>query len=261
MGSFTHYGANRYLDHLFGGSPKGTFAPYLGVFLTSPSETSPGSEPVGGNYSRTALSPSDFAVTGALAQQVADLKMARATAPWGTVIGLGLWDSSVAGNCWAYFNAVDFEVIEERDSLIVLAGGLTHSFVDGGLSLSVKTRILNDLYKAVPLALYPTLYASYHTASGSDAAMGAEVSAGGYSRLAVANNFASFSPATGGQKANAALWQWPLSTASQGTVVEVGLWSASSGGEFIARGTVPPTPIAENNWFGIAAGDASISLD
>jgi len=261
VGGFTHYGANRYLDHLFGGSPKGTFSPYLGVSLTTPSETSPGSEPVGGGYSRTPLSPSDFTVTGALAQQVADIKMVRATAPWGTVVGLGIWDSSIAGNCWVYFDATDFEVVEERDSLIVLAGGLTHSFSDGGMSLSVKNRILNDLYKAVPLALYPSLYGSCHTAAGSDAAMGAEVAGGGYSRLAIANNFASFSPSSGGQKNNATLWQWPLSTAPQGTVVEVGLWSAPSGGEYIARGAVPPTPIASNNWFGIAAGDAVISLD
>lgn len=263
-GSFTDLGENLYQDHILGGQTKSTFQPYLGYFLTDSSETSQGTEPVGGGYARVAMTPDDWlTATNLVTQNVNDLACPRATATHGDVVGLGIFDSSVGGKCLVYFPAIDYEIIETRDSLIVLSGGLVHQFTDEGYSTLLKNAIFNDLYKAIPLPIYPTLWGAYCTGgSPTGAAFGTEPSGNAYSRIAIANNTSNFPPATGGTKSNGTTWEWPLSTGSQGTASHFGLFTASTGGVYLGRAPLnPPKTIAINDQLIVAAGDGTFTLD
>lgn len=263
-GSFTDLGENLYLDHILGGVTKSTFQLYLGYFLTDASESSAGTEPVGNGYSRIATTPDDWlTATTKTTQNVNDLKFPRATGIHGTIVGFGAFDSSAAGKCLVYFPAQDVEVVETRDSLIVLAGGLVHQFLEGGFSTYLKNAILNDLYKAIPLPIFPTLWASYFvTGAPTDDTPATEPAVGSYSRVAVANNVTNFPAATGGSKSNASSWEWPLATAIQGTASYVGMHSASTGGQYL--GYAPLNPVKEigiNDQLIVSAGDGVFTLD
>lgn len=263
-GSFTDQAENIYLDHIFGGQTKSTFTPYIGYFLTTAGETSPGSEPVGNGYARVASTPDDWlAATAQRTQNVRDIVMPRASGVHGNVVGIGLWDSSIGGRCFVYFPATDFELIEARDSLIILTGGLVHQFLEGGFSHWLQNAILNDLYKLIPLPIFPTVWAAnFVSGTPTSASPGTEPGGSGYSRLAIANNLVNFPAASGGHKLNGTTWEWPLSTGTQGTVSSVGFFTEQTGGQYLAFGPVtPPKQILINDWFGIAQGDMEFVLD
>nr|WFD61477.1 MAG: hypothetical protein [uncultured cyanophage] len=106
-GSFTNLAAQKYLDHIFGGNSKSSHSPYLAAFITTPSVNGPGSEPAGGGYNRVALNGTYFSdsTTGTITQLL-DITYPRATANWGQIVGFGLFDSSVAGNCIAIISRI-----------------------------------------------------------------------------------------------------------------------------------------------------------
>lgn len=262
-GSFTDYAESRLLDAILGGSSLPAFTPYLGYFLTDAGETGPGSEPGGGNYNRVAMLPDVFTTPSAqVTQNAEDVVFTRATANHGTVVGIGLFDSAVGGNCWVYYPSVDTEIIENRDSLVVLSGGLVHQFLPGGYSNYLKNLILDAVYRGVPLPAFPTVYAAYYTSAPSDSMPGTEPGAGGYLRVAVANNSANFSPTSGGIKKNAAAVQFPITSADQGTATHFGWHTAASGGQFLAYGPLnPPAVMGINSQLILMVGDIQHTLD
>lgn len=262
-GSFTDYAETKLLDHFLGGMTTPAFTPYVGYFLTDAGETAPGSEPAGGGYQRTPAPPSYWlTATNQLTQTVQDIVCPRATGYHGTVVGTGIFDSAVGGNCWAYFPAIDTELIETRDSLVILAGGLVHQFLPGGFSNYLKNLILNYVYKGVPLPVFPTVWGAYFTSAPTDAVPGTEPGVGGYARIAVANNSANFAAVSGGIKENAVAVQFPISTAPQGTASHYGWFTAESGGQFLAYGALDPAQIIGiNSQLILLPGDIKLTLD
>ncbi len=238
-GSFTNLAAQKYLDHIFGGNSKSSHSPYLGAFLTTPTPNGPGSEPTGGGYTRVALDGTYFSdsTTGSVTQLL-DISFPRATANWGQIVGFGLFDSSVAGNCLVFWHAEDIEMIMIRDRLIVLAGGLNHSFISGLYSNYLKNLILNDCYNIAPIPLLPTIYAAYYTTAPTATLGGTEPVVGGYVRQAVANSAVNFSHWQEGQKLLSSDILFPVATASQGTITHFGWHDAESGGQFLAGGAL-----------------------
>lgn len=262
-GSFSNYAENKILDHIFGGTSMSAGSLYLGYFITGCDDNGPGAEPSGGGYARMEVGPAYWQTsTAQLTTNIQDIIMPRATGNHGNIVGLGLFDSSVGGNFLAYFPAEDTTLIETRDSLVILNGGLIHQFNPGGFSNYLKNGILNHVYKAIPLPTFPTLYVGWMTSAPSDAAAGTEPSVGGYLRIATANNGVNYSSTSGGKKENATSVQFAIATAAQGTASHLGFWTAETGGQFLAYGALAPSKvIGANDQLILLAGDIEITLD
>lgn len=262
-GSFSNYAENKFLDHVFGGAQFPVPSLYLGYFVTDGDDAGPGAEPSGNGYARVAVDPSYWLTsTTQMTNNIKDIVCPRSTGVHGDVVGLGLFDSSVGGNFLVHFQVEDGTLVETRDSLVVLNGGLVHQFNPGGFSNYLKNAVFNHLYKGIPLPTFPTLYAGYMTSAPSDAAAGTEPAIGAYARQALANNGVNWAATGGGIKENATAVQFPITTAAQGSAGWTGLWTAATGGQFLSYGPLEPAQnMALNTQLILLAGDIEITLD
>ena len=98
---FSNYARNKFLEHVHG---KTAFAMpatvYLGMLNTMPNATDGGYvEPSGNGYNRVAVPAASWgtAANGAITN-TAEIKFPASTgAGWGTVVGVGLFDSATVG--------------------------------------------------------------------------------------------------------------------------------------------------------------------
>ena len=110
---------------LNGTSWAGMDNPYISLHTADPTDAGTGTEVTGGSYARVA---SSFGVasgtSGALASD-ADATFPTATAGWGTVGWIGLWDSLSGGNM-LYHSALDAaKTIDSGDIFKITSGNLT----------------------------------------------------------------------------------------------------------------------------------------
>jgi hypothetical protein len=94
---------------------------YLGLFTTAPGEAGGGTEVSGGSYAREAVT---FSVSGDTATNTAALEFAVATADWGTITHVAVFDASSGGNQIAYAALTTSKTIATGDVLRVPAGDL-----------------------------------------------------------------------------------------------------------------------------------------
>lgn len=237
-GALTNYGAGIYLNHLLGGNTKPTTTPFLGCFLTTPTVLGPGTEPSGQGYARIPIPEPAFTNSTTGATQLAiDLVFPMATGNWGQIVGMGVFDSAVGGNCLAFYHAADVKLIERNDKLVVLAGGLQHSLTGTTWSNLIKNQILNDLYNYTPMPTYPTVYCAAFTTAPTVTGGGTEPAGNGYHRVAIANSAVNFSP-SGLIKENITAVMFPEATGEWGTISHFGWFDADSGGQFLLGGVV-----------------------
>lgn len=122
--SFSNYLETELLDHVFTNSAY--TAPstlYLALHTASPAEDGSGTEvsTSGTAYAREAVT---FTVSGNTATTDAAVEYATATANFGTVSHVGIWDASTAGNLIAYAALTTSKTIETGDVFRVPAGDL-----------------------------------------------------------------------------------------------------------------------------------------
>lgn len=108
-GSFTDYGEDAILEHLFGGT---TFVPlatwYIGFFSAAPTDSAAGTELTGNGYARKAVTnnTTNFpAVTAGNPKLLAvDTECFTATADHSDAVAVGLFDAATLGNliAWAW---------------------------------------------------------------------------------------------------------------------------------------------------------------
>lgn len=94
---------------------------YLGLFTTAPGEAGGGTEVSGGSYARQSVT---FSVSGNLATNTAALEFPAATANWGTITHVAVFDASTGGNQIAYATLTTSKTIATGDVLRVPAGDL-----------------------------------------------------------------------------------------------------------------------------------------
>jgi hypothetical protein len=94
---------------------------YLGLFTTAPGEAGGGTEVSGGSYARQSVT---FSVSGNLATNTAALEFPVATADWGTITHVAVYDASSGGNQIAYAALSTSKTIATGDVLRVPAGDL-----------------------------------------------------------------------------------------------------------------------------------------
>lgn len=94
---------------------------YLGLFTVAPGEGGGGTEVSGGSYVRKAVT---FSVSGNLATNTAAIEFDVATADWGTITHVAVFDASTGGNQIAYAALSTSKTIATGDVLRVPAGDL-----------------------------------------------------------------------------------------------------------------------------------------
>jgi hypothetical protein len=94
---------------------------YLGLFTSAPDETGGGTEVSGGSYAREAIT---FSVSGNLATNSAAIEFPVATANWGTVTHVAVFDAASGGSQIAYATLTTSKTITTGDVLRVPTGDL-----------------------------------------------------------------------------------------------------------------------------------------
>lgn len=122
--SFSNYLETELLDHVFANNAYTAPATlYLALHTATPDEDGSGTEvsTSGTAYARQTVA---FTVSGNTATTSAAVEYATATANFGTVSHVGIWDASTAGNLIAYAALTSSKTIETGDVFRVPAGDL-----------------------------------------------------------------------------------------------------------------------------------------
>ena len=103
-----------------------------------------------------------------------------------------------------------------------------------GKSVYMVSLILSRCFKGAAIGtLAAGPWISLHTAPLVDAGTGAEVAGGAYARKATAVTDWTVSGTTPTQVANATAQAFPAPTANWGTVTDMGIWDAATGGNLL----------------------------
>jgi len=95
---------------------------YLALFTTDPTDAGTGTEVSGGSYARQTIA---FTVTGDTASNSATVTFPAATANWGSISHVGIYDASTAGNLLFHGSVTTPKTIETGDTFQVSASNLS----------------------------------------------------------------------------------------------------------------------------------------
>ena len=116
MAGFSDYLEDKVLEHVFGGNAYSAPSTlYVALYTSAPSDTGGGTEVSGGGYVRKT---STFNVTGTnptTASNAGAVEYPTATANYGTVVAVGIFDASSSGNLLAYANLTTSKVVSTGD--------------------------------------------------------------------------------------------------------------------------------------------------
>jgi hypothetical protein len=122
VSAFSDYLENKVMLHVFGGTAY--TAPttlYLGLYTTAPTDTGGGTEVSGNAYARQVAA---FTVTNDTASNTSAIEFPTASASWGTIVAVGIFDNLTSGNLLAYGNLTASKTIASGDVFRVPAGDL-----------------------------------------------------------------------------------------------------------------------------------------
>jgi hypothetical protein len=122
--SFSNYLETELLDHVFANNAyTSPTTVYVSLHTANPDEDASGAEvsTSGTGYARVAGS---FSVSGNTATTTAAVEFATATASYGTVTHVGIWDASTAGNMLAYAALTSSKAIDTGDVFRIPTGDL-----------------------------------------------------------------------------------------------------------------------------------------
>jgi hypothetical protein len=131
MTALTNYTENNLINHIF---RTGTFAKpltlYVGLITAlTDGETGTVTEVTGGSYARVARNPLDanwnVSTTTGTTANTATIQFPEATADWGTVTSLGIWDAATGGNLLIYSALTITRTITNGTTPSFGAGALT----------------------------------------------------------------------------------------------------------------------------------------
>ena len=241
-GTISLYLANKIQDALLGGINFPPPTKHIGYTLTGSAANGFGTEPTGANYSRIPTQPTQWSVSSeAVATNIADIELPRSTGAQGNPVSLIFYDSSVAGNPLIWIPINGSLTIQNRNSLIIPAGVVTHRFTASShYSLYWRMAIMNFLFLGTPLPLESILWAGYTSTAPIVTASGTEPSAAEYNRQSLNNNKSTFSSAVnGGVKALIDL-EFPVSESNQGNISHVALFGSEDGGPYLCSAPLTP---------------------
>ena len=94
---------------------------YVALFTSNPDEDASGTEVSGGAYARQSVA---FTVSGSTASNSAAIEFPTATASYGTVTHIGVFDASSGGNLIAYAALTTSKAIDTGDVMRIPASDL-----------------------------------------------------------------------------------------------------------------------------------------
>jgi hypothetical protein len=94
---------------------------YVALFTDNPTDAGTGTEITGGSYARTAVT---FTVTGDTASNSAAVEFPAATANWGTITHIGVYDASTSGNLIFHSELTASKAITTGDVFRISTGDL-----------------------------------------------------------------------------------------------------------------------------------------
>lgn len=95
---------------------------YVALFTTATTDAGGGTEVSGGSYARTAVS---FSVTNNVASNSANVLFPTATASWGTVTHVAIYDASTGGNLLFHGAASSSKLIDVGDAYLISASNIS----------------------------------------------------------------------------------------------------------------------------------------
>ena len=122
MAGFSDYLEDKVLEHVFGGNSytaPGTH--YVALYTVAPTDTGGGTEVSGGAYARQTAA---FTVTNDTASNTSAIEYPTATANYGTVVAVGVFDASSSGNLLAYGNLTTSKTVSTGDVFRFNAGAI-----------------------------------------------------------------------------------------------------------------------------------------
>lgn len=131
MGSLSNYLETAILDHVFGATP---YTPatnkYIALYTVAPLEDGTGGTEVsGGDYERVVLNTWGVASTNGEGKgEITNsdpVQFPTATADWGTVVAVGIWDDVSAGNMLGFSNLTVQKTVFDGDTASIAAGAIT----------------------------------------------------------------------------------------------------------------------------------------
>ena len=116
MAGFSDYLEDKVLEHVFGGNAYSAPSTlYVALYTVAPTDTGGGTEVSGGGYVRKT---SAFTVSGTnptTASNTGAVEYPTATADYGTVVAVGIFDALSSGNLLAYANLTTSKVVSIGD--------------------------------------------------------------------------------------------------------------------------------------------------
>tara|TARA_B100001094_G_C18031701_1_gene720445 strand:+ start:164 stop:547 length:384 start_codon:yes stop_codon:yes gene_type:complete len=122
MAGFSNYLENKVVGHVFGGAAY--TAPstlYVALYTSAPSDTGGGTEVSGGAYARQTAA---FTISADTASNTSAIEYPTATANYGTVVAVGVFDASSSGNLLAYGNLTTSKTVSTGDVFRFNAGAI-----------------------------------------------------------------------------------------------------------------------------------------
>lgn len=246
------------INHILRNTPYTTpgTSVYLALFTAAPGEAGGGTEVSGGSYARQQVTAWN-APSGRATANTNVIAFPKATASWGTITHVAIFDASTSGNLLVYGQLTESKTIGADDTFSIAAGDLDFSF-SGAISTYLAHALINHIFRNTAYTSPGTsIYAALYTSDPTVDDAGAEVSGGSYAR----NQISAWDAPTDGATANTSLEAWAAATANWGTVSHVGLRDASTVGNLLFFGALGSSKIVNNgDTFQFAAGDLDVSV-
>jgi hypothetical protein len=126
MSAASDYLENKLLDHSLATTAyTAPGAVYVGLFTSDPTDAGTGTEVSGGSYARQ--SATFGAASSGSASTSATITFPAATASWGTITHVGIYDASSSGNLLFHGAVTTSKAIESGDTFQISSGNLTIS--------------------------------------------------------------------------------------------------------------------------------------
>lgn len=134
MSALSDYLEQKLLDYIFNGDAFASPDTYIALFTSDPGDDGSGTEVSGGSYARVQVNPNGGASPawnqavvdgdGHLVDNGADIEFPTATASWGTVTHMGIFDAATAGNLLWHGPLTASKAVGSGDSIKLSAGDL-----------------------------------------------------------------------------------------------------------------------------------------
>lgn len=125
MADISNYLENELIDHVLRNSAWATpgTSIYVALFTSDPTDADIGTEVTGGGYAREQCSGWDAPVNG-VTSNTADVIFTQATANWGLVAYIGIYDDPSSGNLLFHAALAESKLVNNGDTFKFAAGGL-----------------------------------------------------------------------------------------------------------------------------------------